>query len=580
MLRLLVVMLAMLIPACASKLDRELTDKAPKGLNFETVLDLEQIVFRQVRDGAQVQLGEAMRTADLNHVLLVFGSRGCAICNREARALQDNVVGRHELFFTDAGRRFQVIGVNTDGVLDERLKAYLAPLPFIQWNDPAGAEMLAHFMPPGRRFAVPLVVLVQLKARGEAGIVWRVLPEEAGALSVDELMQRVSVSLRGEDPGSLAGGENSTEKPQSSDDTLPGRDQNKPGDVDGETDKTPGDGREPGEPVGSRARQLADMLPGRLEHVPLKTCGGAPTHLAALAKDFELVFVQAVKGVCDAECRQLGRHVRQLCEAGLPDGRRCAYVRLVEGEACLERDDYVGSDTMFEVFATHFNWAYRPVENPDYSLSLPSVQGPLWLAFEASGRLAWSHEGNLAATEFDEHVRRIDPKLPARGPDFRFYSAERAEFGFADLRRQARYTIVNAFSTICSSCIAELKHWSLPGNIVDFCAGRPDDCQIVAVERTDFVDPRQGLRAYYDSVVSTLAAESIRVPVLLDPTPVEDYLARFFDGYVSALKPEWGGLYGTLVYDQEGKIVKSFRPADASASRGDEALEYMRQSLP
>jgi hypothetical protein len=590
-MRLLLVPLlgAILAGGCASKLDRELTDKAPKGSALEAELDLDDVVFRAVADGAPVKLGEAMRANGLRHVLLVFGSRGCAICNKEAQALQNEVIGRHELFFTTAGQSFQVVGVNTDGVLDARLRAYLAPLPFIQWNDPAGAEMLAHFMPPGRRFAVPLSVLVRAPERGAAGIVWRVLPEQAAEVGVGEMMLRVEAELRGEpvadagvepggdgsggegDGGGVGGGDGTPDAgaPDAGADGS-GADG---GDGGGASD---GDGVEP-----ARARALGDALPGRLDFAEAKACGGEPVRLGELTAGFDLTFVQTARTSCDAACRELGAHVQRTCAAGLPGGKTCRFVRLTgtAPEACAAGVDFTGGASLYDVFATHFNWAYRPIENPDFSLTLPGVEGSLLLGFAKNGTLVVSHEGALAADAFDALVAAARDDVPAKGPAFRFYDKARGERSFADVRRAARYTIVNSFSTVCGSCITELKHWSAPGNVVDFCAARPGDCQIVTVERTDGVEEDAGLAGYYDDVMKVFESEAIRVPLLLDPTPVDDYLARYFDGYVCALKPGWGGLYGTLVYDREGKVVASFDPANEAGSRQDEALEFLHEAL-
>jgi hypothetical protein len=587
---------ALLAAGCASKLDRDLTDKAPRGSALEAELDLDDVVFRGVADGAPVKLGEAMRANGLRHVLLVFGSRGCAICNKEAQALQNEVIGRHQLFFTSAGRSFQVVGVNTDGVLDARLRAYLAPLPFIQWNDPAGAEMLAHFMPPGRRFAVPLSVLVRAPERGAAGIVWRVLPEQAAEVDVGELMLRVEAELRGEpvaDAGAEPGddgvgsgegdGGGAAEGAATASDVEPadggdgsGGEGGDGGGGDGSGADGSGDGVEP-----ARARTLGDALPGRLDFAEAKACGGEPVRLGEFTAGFDMAFVQTARTTCDAACRELGAHVQRTCAAGLPGGKTCRLVRLTgtAPEVCEAGVDFTGGAPFYDLFATHFNWAYRPIESPDFSLTLPSVEGSLLLGFAKNGTLVVSHEGPLAADAFDALVAGVRDDVPAKGPAFRFYDKARGELSFAELRRAARYTIVNSFSTICGSCITELKHWSAPGNVVDFCAARPGDCQIVAVERTDGVEQSAGLAGYYDDVMKVFASEAIRVPMLLDPTPVDDYLARYFDGYVCALKPAWGGLYGTLVYDREGKIVASFDPADEAGSRQDEALEFLRKTL-
>lgn len=568
---ILLIGIGLAVAACASRLPRDLSDHAPHGAAIAEQVDLDSIEFRQLSDGESLRLGAYMRASGLEYLLLVFGSRGCAICQQKAQALQEQVIGRHPLFVTDAGKKLQIMGINTDPLVDARLRAYLTPLPFIQWNDPAGQSMLAHFMPPGRRFAVPLTVLVRAPARGSAGIVWRILPEEAKQVTIEAMMQRLQQAIQGsvESVSRLPGSDATPADPLAAGGgTAPGR---------------PTDDEPTPQSSGAKAKSLADSLPGRLAWVAVKDCQGNPASLDVEPMQVQQTFIQLVTKTCDRSCLALAEHIEQRCRSGGIEGKSCRFFRLMSDPSATCRFDYErqGGKEFFEVFATHFNWAYRPIENPDYSLSLPAVQGPLLLGFDSSnGRLTLSHEGVWTPQAFDLAIAANRDLLPARGPDFRWYDPGRGEFGFADVRRMTRYTIVNTFSTVCSSCITELKEWSASGQIIDFCAARPNDCQVMAVERTDQQEPNEDLASYYRRMQQILVEEGIRVPMYLDAKPIDDYLGRFFDGYIAALKPEWGGLFGSLVYDQEGKIVQSFAPSDDESQAHDAVLRYMQRLLP
>lgn len=572
--KILVVILCLAVSACASRLPRELSDKAPNGAAITTVLDLDAIEFRQIANVEEpLRLGQYMRSNGLEYLLLVFGSRGCLICHRKALSLQEQVIGRHPLLSTESGKKLQIVGINTDTTLDGRLRAYLRDLPFIQWNDPAGRIMLEHFMPPGRRFAVPLSVLVRAPARGSAGIVWRILPEEAEDVTLEAMMLRLQQTLQGDSSLSRLPGADAKPAPDASSGgavSMP----NGSASNGQSTDSAAGRGK---------AKSLADSLPGRLDRLVLQDCQGQARSLAAENTSVAQTFIQVVRKTCDENCVAFGEHIAQRCRTGGFEGKSCQFWRLSidPAAACRFAYELRGGAEFFEVFATHFNWSYRPIENPDYSLSLPVVQGPLLFGFDSSdGRLLLSYEGAWQPPQFDAAVAAASrDQLPARGPDFPWYDARRGEFGFADVRRTSRYTVVNTFSTVCSSCISELKAWSRPSQLIDFCAVRPRDCQVMAVERTDQLTANEDLPSYYARMQQLLDEEGIRVDMALDTKPIDDYLGRFFDGYIAALKPEWGGLFGTIVYDREGKIVRSFAPADAETDDHDEILRYLQGLL-
>jgi hypothetical protein len=358
---------------------------------------------------------------------------------------------------------------------------------------------------------------------------------------------------------------------------------------------------------------LVEIGPNRLNGVPTTACDGSHGLLGQRLSGADLRFVQAVRGSCNAACRanldELQRAVAA-CEAQIASGgRSCRAASLHAGltaHADLQASGLCGAATsglvagggaeFFTVFKHVFNWDYLPIEAPQtYDLSLPEVAGPLVLGFDAAGRIVFAKEGALAAGELAALAAK--PRLePARGPDFAMYRRTEAgadeTFGFATWRQKARYTVLSAWGAYplpCGSCIEELQRWSGEGALLDYCAARPTQCQMAALEtHLPEADSGKTLAGFYDGILhgdgadfDGFAALGIRVPLLLDPRPEGDdpqgYLRRIFDGYLVASFPDWGKEYRTVIYDREGKIVAAFRSMPGAAE--DPVLKTLRRLL-
>ncbi len=586
--------------ACASKLKRQLTDNTPESRSVEEALDTSQINFTDFASGATVNLKAYMEASDRDYLLLTFGSKGCTACNEKAALLTKDVIGKHSLFLTDPGKRFEIVGVNTDSEPAKRLAGYLGKFPYIRWSDPAGLGMIGHFVPPGRKFGVPVTVMVS-----RTGIAWRIMPEES--TSIEILIEKVEITLQlrggeaagtgeGGDDGGAADGPAVDGSGDASDasDASDGTGAEDAGTTDaddgtdgattdgGSTDAT-GDGGATDAVDGSDdgdgvvPTDLASMTPGRLKRVTVKGCDGVEQNLAAALGSADYRFVSVVRGACGPACEAQMRalkYVKERC-ARLSCAVATLFTDGIAPQICATSDRvpvYEGGASFFSVFKTHFDWSYTPIEHADFSLEMPPVEGPLLLGFARDGTLVHSIEGMVDEAALAELVEGPAIGEVARGPDFRLFDKARGEFGFADLRRQAKYTVVSAWSAfpLCQPCIEELVYWSQPGKLVDFCAARPGECQLAALELHEPAAD-QSLESYFDDVLTGrlpefdgMNARGVRIPLLLDPKPVSGplgngYLFRFFDGYMSAAFPEMGYDPRTLIYDREGKIVGAFR---------------------
>ena len=105
--------------------------------------------------------------------------------------------------------------------------------------------------------------------------------------------------------------------------------------------------------------------------------------------------------------------------------------------------------------------------------------------------------------------------------------------------------------------------WSRPGELKEFCASRPEDCQIQLVV-SDTPDGPQTFDRFLDEATDILTSYGIAaLPLALDPTGLDSddgYLQRFFSGYLqaeyfSALGIDKAGDPRSVIYDQEGRIV-------------------------
>lgn len=570
---------------CASKLPYEKTTHAPEGMGLEAQLDLSLVELKDVRTGDAINLKTYMDANEREYVLLTFGSKSCTACNRKNDYFKNYVIGQHPMFLSEAGKHFEIIGVNTDPDPYERLQGYLSQYSWIKWSDPAGLVMLDYFMPQGARFRVPLTVMVT-----KDGIAWRVMPDDH--ISERALVDKVELSLAGRPqkpeptPGTDDGasepgdGDGSGDTGGDGDDT--GNDQGDGGDDQGDGGNDQGDG---GLPTADAA-DLAAIAPGRFQRVDVTDCAGQPATVDKVLGGTkpDLRFIAVTQGACGTECQDNLATLQAAmadCEAA---GKHCAVASLSteapDANVCASGLAYQGGAAFFNVFKSHFDWNYTITENPDYTLVLPAVEGPLLLAFAADGTLVYSHERTLPAGALGDVIRAAAP-LPAVGPDFALFTKDTGVFGFAERRLKAQYSIVasvGVYPVPCGSCIDELVRWSEPNQLYDFCSERPTFCQLLYVDYNYPDRPGQTLAQFYDIVVNGdgrrykgLAANKIRIPLILDPNPKngddgQGYLKRMFDGYMLAARPDWKTDPRTFVYDREGKIVAQFR----SESPGDE----------
>lgn len=563
------------LTGCASKLPRDVKDNTPDSV--AEPLDFELVEFADLRTGETINLKSYMDEQGRDFLLLTFGAQFCSACSDKGRHLVADVIGKHPLYLTDVAKRFEIVGINTDQYPD-RLGSYLTNFPFMQWSDPAPTPadpemaMLRFFMPAGNKFKVPLTVMVSRR-----GIEWRIMPDEQIAMA--EMMERVEFTL-----GLTGGGP---------DDGGDAGDAGDADDGDGDGDDGDGDGGDGGE-----SSPLGIPGPGRLKSVDVVTCAGATKTLHDVLGAAKYRFVQVTKGACDATCQANALKLKNLPAACQTRGSTCAVASLTSATpARAECDSGLaakGGEAFFDVFKTHFNWDDPRVLDPDTALARfeHELTGPLVLGFDGDGKLVYSKEGALSANDLASAMGAADFGAVARGPDFRLYDQATSEFGFADMRRKAAFTVVTAFGSMCSSCILELKHWSEPGQLVDFCAARPDDCQVRALE-TGELPAGQTLAQYHEGILNGtpgfdgFAALGIRASLVLDPLPkylppdFTDNLDRFFEGYLIANSPnpEWWGDPRTVIFDREGKVVAQFKSETPPAGEDDPVFKKLKALL-
>ncbi len=582
---------------CASKLRRDLTNNAPDGAAAEEVLDPSAVSFTDFDSGAVINLKQYMEADNRDFLLLTFGSKGCAACNRKADHLVHEVIGQHPLFLTEAGRKFEIIGVNTDSEPAKRLQTYLLSYPFIRWSDPAGLVMLDHFMPAGRKFSVPLTVMVS-----RTGIAWRVLPDEQ--VSVEELMARVEVTLglrtdgpttgtggaTGGEAGGATGGDTGS---TTGGDTGGATGGDTGGATGGDTGGTTGGttGGDTGGTTGPAATDLAVPAPGRLNLVKVTDCGGAEKSLAEALGDVDFRFVAVVRGDCGAACDAQLAALSSARAACLAAGRTCGVAALFpegpKAAPCAKGFAYKGGESFAQVFESFFDWNHPTAFDADHVLTLPVATEPWLLGFAKDGTLVYGSEGAVAETAVAAALAAPGFGAPARGPDFPFQASEGA-VGFSDLRTKARYTVVTAGGYLpppCGSCIEELKRWSEPGQLFDFCDHSAGGCQVFAVSR-DYRPGEQTPAAFLDFVMHGPATGTwhgldglglARVRLLIDPkiwsdATDEEFYGSYHEGYLTAKFPlsrAEANNPRTVIYDREGKLLSVF---SSTSNAGDDPV--------
>lgn len=567
---------------CASQLKPYKKVNTPTGSGVEQELDLSTIFFNDIHSNTRFSVLDYMNQNGKDHLLLMFGSKGCSACNLKNEEFKKSIIGQHSLFLDQAGKTFDLIGVNTDFDGPERMRAYLTNFDFIRWSDPKGLAMIAYFIPPGRTFGVPVTILLNKR-----GVMFRLLNDEKA--TPDQIMARVEQAINGTAPV---------------DDSGDGED-------DGPTD---GNGDGPVDPIPVvPATDLAFVGPGRFKKIDLKTCDGVDENLDNVLGQPDFRVVHIAKDSCGAACSANVAQVKALastfCDAAgaTANSKKCTVAALQTGNAGLDANScatgfaYRGGEKFFDVFESHFNWNYPVYEDPtDFEPRFgKTFDGPLTMVFRRDGTLVWSAEGQLAPQALTSAMQASSFGLEVvNGPDFPVYTSDKVTKNFSEIRRNSKLTVVVStliFDTIgCGSCEIELAHWSKPGGFLDFCAARPNDCQIMLFDFRD-VKGLVPISGFYDLIknggidpefnvpIKGLTERNIRVPLFLDPLPHSNpdgsiNFSRFYEGYLKAASRELGQVGRIAIYNTEGRIL-TIHASGQDIEPTDDIFNFVKSNL-
>jgi hypothetical protein len=567
------IFLISLMVSCASKLPTKLVDNKPRGHGV-LKMDLSKISFLDYQSGETVNLRQYMVDNGREYMLITFGSKGCSSCNEKSTELQQTVIGQHPLYLTDAGSKFEIRGISTDQGAYPTMASYLAQFPYIQWNDPAGLEMIENFMPAGAAFAVPLTAMITIK--GEEGASWIIPPSEH--VTVPEIMERVVETLGLNNNGNAV--------------------------------PTPVPTPTPVEPpvVTVPASPLDMPLAGRLKGIKVAGCDANGKSLDELFGDVDMKVLHVAKS-CDENCISNMEQIRifNTACAQKKRGKSCKGITLIEdapaANLCSDNAIYQGGSEFFaSQFKSLFNWNYEVSVAPDYTLSIDAVEGPLVFGFSKKGPISFTKDKLIASGDLETLVA-TSPEVN-KGPDFPFYkkNAGVAEYvKFSEIRKQSRYTIVNIWSggpPPCGSCIVELEHWSKPKGLIEFCDQNPSVCQFLSLEGfAPKVITDETLSDYYDQWTDGIVDGQgnvkfegfkklgITAEILLDPLsnaedfPEFEFRHRFYNGYLQAIEPELYSDPRTVIYDREGKHLATYKTNLDPENEKDEVFLKIKELM-
>ena len=538
---------AILVATCGARLPQEVTLNRPTGESLP--IDLTKVNFTELASGNQVNAADYMDSHNLSSMVLTFSSQSCTTCMEKAHYLETNLVGHPQLLGPNASQ-FELHGVNTDvasarPTVIQNMK--LQNLTHINWADTTGAEsmMMTYFQPSGKPYGVPLTVMVSRHA-----ILWTIASDEH--IELPDLLKKIAATL----------GQNIEVKP------------------------TPVPSKKPAVEISA----LAEEKPGRLAGLPAQACGApAATTAQDVLADADLKFLVVDKDNCAAgsTCdldRLAVTDFLSTCQ-----GKVCQVMTLAQalkaGDAACANGVLAGGDKIFSTFKDHFNWNYALEFDP--GLHLAPVKGPLVMAFDSQGKLVFSKEG--AVTKQDLVARWNSDQFAnrAEGPAYKIYTTKGAR-NFSEWRHQAKYSVVQLWGFGCSGCEEELTTWHKPNHLVDWCAARPEFCQLVSVEDSYPADDSPGsVPNYFTStfIPAVKAKSAVWKPDLMamDMTPPNaDAAHRWFSGWA------WGTfgddqIFGTsgraVLYDREGKMVDSWvsKADEAGNPPGTEVFEALKK---
>ena len=575
---------ALVLSGCGSRLPSEINIKRPVAEEAQdaTRIDLTLIDFTDINTGATVNVGAWMDQQKIGFMLLTFGSRACSACNKKARLIRDNYLSDDKISLAGMESRLAIVGVNTDSDSLSLTQRFIQSegFDFIRWSDPRGSKMLQWFMPGGRSYGVPLTVMVSRQ-----GILWAYTNDSTA--TVAEIMTRARATVEGDA---------SPHDPDDGDD---------------------GDDNDPHEPNPvALPPALAFEGADRMRDVMVSTCGvnrGVQQRLDAVQPlSYVATFFHVEREACGVICRNNRVLLQRKVESVLTGDVGAGF--LYAGQApvdCLKFkpdeneksriQSLVGGAEFFDAFATHFDWNHEIVETNGGALSVAPLAPAITLAFSRDGKLLFSAEGAIDEARLDGFLRSIwipgtGKQAPAfaRGPAWNFHGLPQGQtqgglVDFSEWRNHATYSVINVFGESCSSCMAELKHWSRPDGMFDLCNKNPDFCIVGTVENglpdSAYIAPgpvdRKEMDTYLARVSEALGARGISAPIImLDPySPENDsgrgYLKRFFDGYLSAKNPDLGFDFRTIVSDREGKILGVFKATPPDAGKVDHVEEFL-----
>lgn len=579
---------ALLLFGCGSRLPSEINIKRPvaDGSQDATRIDLNLIDFTDIETGATVNAGAWMDQQKTSFMLLTFGSRACSACNKKARLIRDHYLSNDKNFLSGMESRLAIVGVNTDSDSLSLTQRFIRSegFDFIRWSDPRGSKMLQWFMPGGRSYGVPLTVMVSRQ-----GILWAYTNDSTA--TVAEIMARARATVEGD------------ASPHDPDDGDDGGDD--------------GDGNDPHEPNPvALPPALAFEGADRMRDVMVSTCGvnrGVQQRLDVVQPlSYVATFFHVEREACGEICRNnraiLQRKVESVLTGDVGAGFLyvgqapvdCLKIKPDENEKSRIQS-LAGGAEFFDAFATHFDWNHEVLETNGGALSVAPLAPAITLAFSRDGKLLFSAEGAIDEARLDGFLRSIwipgtGKQAPAfaRGPAWNFHGLPQGQtqgglVDFSEWRNHATYSVINVFGESCSSCMAELKHWSRPGGMFDLCNKNPDFCIVGTVENglpdSAYVAPGpvdiKEMDTYLGRISEALNARGVSAPIImLDPySPENDsgrgYLKRFFDGYLSAKNPEMGFDFRTMVSDREGKILGVFKATPPDAGKVDHVEEFL-----
>ena len=520
-----VILSSTVLAHCGARLPQEVSINRP--IASEQSLDLDKISFTEMKSGSPVTLGSYMRGHGLTHMLLTFGSTGCAVCMEKTRYLQQNLVGHYNLLSADADQHFELKGINVDPASKRADVLRLVEeesLDHLAWADPRGDVMMAFFQPTGLSLSVPLTVLINNR-----GVMWRITSKEH--VTPDQIMRRVASSL-GSDGTSLPPPPPPKPEPQ----PLPVPD----------------------------LTLLGQERPDRLAGVKMDACGRGSSVLSEVmaGKKFRIVIASHDDCSDQTVCGSVQRVVQRFLPTCNAETGGCGLVVLAGQVQTCDDVHWRGGGEFFQTFRDHFNWHYAPVQI-NHKWVLPDVAGPLTMVFDAAGKLVLSHEGALTPDELAQRWQIDHWTARAAGPNWAL-AIPTGTTSFSQVRATSRYTLTVFWSTICTGCVEEISAWHASDQVLSWCRARPDFCQVQSVE-TGY--PDSGLPSDVASYLQGLLHGSPdfdgfdklgwNIPLAVDmisPTGA-DADHRWFDGWVRTL---YGPDPRSILYDREGKIVGSW----------------------